>query len=241
MENQLTKRLKKFNNLTDRTKMAELVLLSEKEIEKDEVDFLIGVVEKERFEKIRIKAIFMLKATKKKEIIQKLMEFYAYERENSVKLVLVESIGDMTSTKIDEFLSNVSTQDTNDVVRSMAIRKLHERGKIKSDKMKALLFDIIQNDKANFPVQMSLTILPSYADAKSLETLKLVYGRETKAKMRQLIYQTMSTIAESLDEELGIKQPAIEPSRDDLETSKRRRKRRKEAKKRKKNEEHLFF
>ncbi|MBY9000713.1 MAG: HEAT repeat domain-containing protein [Candidatus Heimdallarchaeota archaeon] len=241
MENQLEQKLKRFNNLPDIKKLEELVSISEKEIDQNILDFLIGVIEKEKYEKIRIKAIFILKDTKKKEVIQKLMEFYAYERENSVKLVLVESIGDMISTKIDEFLRNVSTLDENDVVRSMAIRKLHERRKTEPDKMRSFLLDVIQNDKATFPIQISLSLIPNYADLKSLETLKLVYGRELKAKMRQLIYHTMSKIAESLNEELGIKEPVLEIDREDLDKSQKKKKKQRKAKKKKKGEEHLFF
>lgn len=241
MDPKLEKKLKKFNNSPDVTKLKELVSISEQEIDENNLEFLIKVVEKEKYEKVRIKAIFILKDTKKKEIAQKLMEFYAYERENSVKLVLAEVIGDMSSPKIEDFLIRISKEDENDIVRSMAIRKLHERGKLKKDKIRKLLLEIIRNDKAVFPIQMSLSIIPNYADSESLETLKRAFRRETRGKMKQLFYQTMSKIAETLDDDLGIKEPILEVVRDELEKSQKKKRRRRKTKKKAKDEEHLFF
>jgi len=241
MDSKLEKKLKKFNNSPDVMKLEELVSISEQEIDENNLEFLIKVVEKEKYEKVRIKAIFILKDTKKKEITQKLMEFFAYERENSVKLVLTEVIGDMSSPKIEDFLIRISKEDENDIVRSMAIRKLHERGKLKKDKIRKLLLEIIRNDKAVFPIQMSLNIIPNYADSESLETLKHAFRRETRSKMKQLIYQTMSKIAETLDEDLGIKEPILEVVREELERSQKKKRRKRKAKKKAKDEEHLFF
>lgn len=241
MDPKLEKKLKKFNNSPDVMKLKELVSISEQEIDENSLKFLIKVVEKEKYEWVRIKAIFILKDTKKKEIVQKLMEFYAYERENSVKLVLVEAIGDMSSPKIEDFLIRISKDDENDIVRSMAIRKLHYRGKLKKDKIRNLLLEVIQNDKDVSPIQMSLNIIPNYADSESLETLKSVYRRETKNKLRQLIYQTMSQIAETLEEELGIKEPILEVVRDESRKAQKKKRRRRKTKKKAKNEEHLFF
>ncbi|MCK5140634.1 MAG: HEAT repeat domain-containing protein, partial [Candidatus Heimdallarchaeota archaeon] len=182
MDPKLEKRLKKFNNSPDVMKLKELFSISEQEIDENNLEFLIKVIEKEKYERVRIKAILILKDIKKKEIAQKLMEFYAYERENSVKLVLVEAIGDMSSPKIEDFLIRISKEDENDIVRSMAIRKLHDRGKLKKDKIRNLLLEVIQNDKDVSPIQMSLNIIPNYAESESLETLKRVYRRETKNK-----------------------------------------------------------
>ena len=241
MDSKLEKKLKTFNNLPDKLKLEKLVSISEQEIDDDILEFLIKVVEKEKYERIRIKALFILKDTKKKEIAQKLMEIYAYERENSIKLVLTEMIGDLSSPKIEDFLTKISKVDENDVVRSMAIRKLHERKKLKKDKLRELLLDRIQNDKAVFPIQMSLNILPDYADSESLETLKRVYQRETKNKMKQLIYQTMSKIAETLGEDLDIKEPILSNVREAMEKTHKKKRRGRKKKKKGKNEEHLFF
>ena len=241
MDPKLEKRLKKFNNSPDVMKLKELFSISEQEIDENNLEFLIKVVEKEKYERVRIKAILILKDTKKKEIAQKLMEFYAYERENSVKLVLVEAIGDMSSPKIEDFLIRISKEDENDIVRSMAIRKLHDRGKLKKDKIRNLLLEVIQNDKDVSPIQMSLNIIPNYAESESLETLKRVYRRETKNKLRLLIYHTMSKIAETFNEDLGIKEPLLELARDESGKSQKKKRRRRKTKKKSKDEEHLFF
>ena len=241
MDPKLEKRLKKFNNSPDVMKLKELFSISEQEIDENNLEFLIKVVEKEKYERVRIKAILILKDTKKREIAQKLMEFYAYERENSVKLVLVEAIGDMSSPKIDDFMIRISKEDENDIVRSMAIRKLHDRGKLKKDKIRNLLLEVIQNDKDVSPIQMSLNIIPNYAESESLEILKRVYRRETKNKLRLLIYQTMSKIAEILDEDLGIKEPILEVVRDESGKAQKKKRRRRKTKKKAKDEEHLFF
>ncbi|MHA1201460.1 MAG: HEAT repeat domain-containing protein [Candidatus Heimdallarchaeaceae archaeon] len=240
MDPKLEKKLKKFNNSPDVMKLKELISISEQEIDKNNIEFLIKVVEKEKYERVRIKAILILKETKKKEIAQKLMEFYAFERENSVKLVLVEAIGDMSSPKIEDFLITISKEDENEIVRSMTLRKLHDRGKLKKDKIRNLLLEVIQNEKSVSPIQMSLNIILNYADSESLETLKRVYRRETKSKMRLLIYQTMSKIAEILDEDLGIKEPILDVVREDLGKS-QKKKRRRRFKKKAEDDEYLFF
>ncbi|MCK4896154.1 MAG: hypothetical protein KAS47_05050, partial [Candidatus Heimdallarchaeota archaeon] len=103
------------------------------------------------------------------------------------------------------------------------------------------LLEVIENDKSVSPTQMSLNIIPNYANSESLETLKRVYRRETKNKLRQLIYQTMSKIAETLDEDLGIKEPILEVVRDESRKAQKKKRRRRKTKKKAKDEEHLFF
>lgn len=241
MADTLEKKLKRFNNLPDYRKLEELVLISENEIDSDAIEFLFQIIEKEKFEKIRIKAIFILKELKSEEIAKRFMKIYAFERENSVRLVLAEAIGDIGSPEIDDFLVKIVSADENDVIRSIAIRKIHERANLGKEKIKNLLHEVIQNDGNMFPIQISLGILPYYADDESLNILKSCYRIETKNKMKLLLYQTMTRIADDLNQELGIRKPIIDDSLEDSEQTKKKKRRLRIRKKDKKDEEYLFF
>ena len=234
MEKDLEKRMKKFRNSRDRDKLAILVDISEKPKSDENIEFLLKVIEEEQYEKIRIKAILVLKKFANKEIVQKLKVIYSREEEKSVRLALIEALGNVSRVKIDDFLSDVAEKDENDVIRAIALKNLHERGKLDNEKMKKLILDIIQNDRATFPKQIAISIAQFYADKDILDTLKRVFKRETKHKMRLLLYQKISDVSEKLYVELDIK----EPIEDIIEEDKKRKLRRK---KKNKEEEHLFF
>jgi len=154
-----------------------------------------------------------------------------------VRLALIEVIGSLSSEAVEELLINAAKGDKNDIIRSIAIKHLHEREKIDYKTMRSILFDIIQNDKATFPKQMALSFLPTYAVRDDYDTLKLVFEREEKIKMKQLLHKTLSIIASNLRLEIDVEEP-IEEQEEEVDKKKRRR--RKKVKK-KKNDEHLYF
>ncbi|NPD90268.1 MAG: HEAT repeat domain-containing protein [Asgard group archaeon] len=238
MVNDLEGRIKKFNNSPDRVKFEILVSISEQKKSKENIEFLLKVIEVEKYEKIRIKAILTLKEFEDKKIVQKLSEFFSFERDNSVRLALIEVLGSASSEEIEEVLINATKKDSNDIIRSMAIKHLHERAKIDQKEMKNLLLDVIQNDRAIFPKQIALSVISSYAKQEELDKLKLIFEREEKFKMKQLLHQTMMNIASNLQTELDVEEP-IEEKEEETE-KKKRRKRRKKVKK-KKDEEYLYF
>lgn len=236
MVKELEKRIKNFSNFPDREKLAFLIELSDHLENKEILNFLFYVIENDRYEKIRIKSILILKTHDDEETVRKLSELYAYEREKSVRLALVEAIADMSSGEIDDLLQSIAKKDDNDIIRSIALKNLHERKKIGKAKMRTLLLDVIQNDGSIFPKQISLNLMSLYADKKSPEVLKSVYEREKKFKMKKLIHQTMREVAEKVKVELDVEEPIEKKVEEEI--GKRRRKRRK---KKKEDEDHLFF
>ncbi|MHA2254696.1 MAG: HEAT repeat domain-containing protein, partial [Candidatus Heimdallarchaeaceae archaeon] len=204
MVKELEERIKKFKNSPYRVKFETLVSISEQKKNKENIAFLFKVIEVEKHEKIRIKAILTLKKFEDKKIVQQLSEFFSFERDNSVRLALIEVLGSASSEEIEEMLRSAAKKDSNDIIRSMAIKNLHEREKIDQTKMKSLLMDVIQNDRATFPKQMALSIISSYAKKEDLDTLKLIFEREIKFKMKQLLHQTMKNVALNLQTELDV-------------------------------------
>ncbi len=237
MVKELEERTKKFKNSPYRVKFETLISISKQKKSKENIAFLFKVIEVEIHEKIRIKAILTLKEFEDKKIVQKLSEFFSFERDNSVRLALIEVLGSASSEEIEEVLINAAKKDSNDIIRSIAIKNLHEREKIDQTKMKSLLIDVIQNDRATFPKQMALSIISFYAKKEDLDTLKLIFERETKFKMKQLLHQTMRNVASNLQTELDVEEPIEEKEE---EPDKKKRRRRKKVKK-KKDKEHLYF
>ncbi|MCG3220074.1 MAG: HEAT repeat domain-containing protein [Candidatus Heimdallarchaeota archaeon] len=238
MVKELEGRIKKFNNSPDRVKFETLVSISEQKKSKKNIEFLLKVIEVEKHEKIRIKAILTLKEFEDKKIVRKLNEFFSFERDNSVRLALIEVLGSASSEEIEEVLINAAKKDNNDIIRSIAIKHLHEREKIDQTKMKSLLMDVIQNDRATFPKQIALSIISLYAKEEDLDTLKLIFERETKFKMKQLLHQTMRNVASNLQTELDVDEPIEEKEE---EPDKKKGRRRKKKVKKKKDEEYLYF
>ena len=236
MDKKLEKKWKKFANSPDKVKFDILVELSEQDKSEEIVEFFFRVIEQEKYEKIRIKAIMILKEYDDEKIVDKLKNFYGYEREESVRLALVETIGTMSSPKVEDLLQIIVEKDDNNVIRSMAIKNLHNRKKISKAKMRGILHDVIQNDHDVFPKQIALNVIEFYANNSTLEILQKVFNREVKFKMRSLIYQTLNTIAAKLKKELAVEEPKEETFEKSDKKEKKRRK-----KKKKEEEEHLFF
>ncbi len=236
MDKNLEKKWKKFTNSPDKGKLDILVELSEQDKSEGLTEFFFRVIEQEKYEKIRIKAIMNLKDYDDEKIVDKLNSFYGYEREKSVRLALVEAIGNMSSSKVEDLLQAVIEKDDNNIIRSMAIKNLHNRKKISKAKMRNVLHDVIQNDHDVFPKQIALSVIEFYANNSSLDILHRVFNREVKFKMRSLIYKTLSIIATKLKKELDVEEPKEEPFEKNDKKEKKRRK-----KKKKEEEEHLFF
>ncbi|MHA1260379.1 MAG: HEAT repeat domain-containing protein, partial [Candidatus Heimdallarchaeaceae archaeon] len=118
--------LKKFHNLTDRQKLAFLMEIENQAKEEQNIPFLFNVIEKESYEKIRIKALLVLRKYLDAKIAKKIRELCAYERENSVKLAMIEVLGDYNNQENADFLISIIKKDQNDVIRSTALRKLYE-------------------------------------------------------------------------------------------------------------------
>ncbi len=235
MEQELAKMMKKFNNSPDFAKFELLDKLGNEQKNQNLVDFLIQVSENDKYYKIRIKAIMTVTKFEDSDIAQKLSELYAYERDRNVRLAITESLGDMSTSDTDEMLLNISKNDLNDVVRSAALRKLHERKKLKKAVMRKLILETIKNDHDVYPRQIALSIIPKYANQTVYTALKTIFDEETKFKMRSLLYKTLAEVATKLDKEIDVDEP-IKPKEEPIKKRKRRKK-----KKDKEAEEHLFF
>ncbi len=237
MDKEIAKKMKKFNNSHDDTKIEVLDLIGKETKNPDIDDFLINIIESDTHYKIRIKAVLTLAIFEDKKIAQRLSEIYAYERDRNVRLAITESLGDMTS-ETDEMLQNILKNDLNDIVRAAALRKLHERKKLKKDMLRKIVLDTIKKERDTFPKQLALGFLPSYATQTVYNTLKKIYDDETKFKMRSLIYKTITEVAAALDKEVDVDEPTRPKPAPELT---KKRKRRKKKKKDKEPEEHLFF
>lgn len=234
MEEEIAKMMKKFKNSPDFAKFELLDKLGNEQKSQDLVNFLIGVSENDKYYKTRIKAIMTVTKFEDNDIAQKLSELYAYERDRNVRLAITESLGEMSSDT-DEMLQNILKYDLNDVVRSAALRKLHERKKLKKAAMRKLILETIKNDHDVFPKQIALSIIPKFANQTVYDTLKTVFDEETKFKMLSLLYKTLAEVATKLDKEIDVDEP-VKPKEEPIKKRKRRKK-----KKDKESEEHLFF
>ncbi|MCE7748821.1 MAG: HEAT repeat domain-containing protein [Candidatus Heimdallarchaeota archaeon] len=235
MEQELAKMMKKFKNSPDFAKFELLDKLGNEQKSQNLVDFLIQISESDKYYKIRIKAVMTVKKFEDSEIAQKLSELYAYERDRNVRLAITESLGDMSTSNTDEMLLNIAKNDLNDVVRSAALRKLHERKKLKKVEMRKLILETIKNDHDVYPRQIALSIIPKYANQTVYASLKTIFDEETKFKMRSLLYKTLVEIATKLDKEIDVDEP-VKPKEEPIKKRKRRKK-----KKDREAEEHLFF
>ncbi len=236
MDKVIVKKMKKFNNTPDDSKVEFLELLGNEEKNSDIVEFLVKIIESDTYYKIRIKAVLTLAKFEDDEIAQKLSEIYAYERDRNVRLAITESLGDM-SIEIDEMLQNILKNDLNGIVRAAALRKLHERKKLKKEILRKLVLETINKEKDTFPKQIALGLLPSYSTQTVYNTLKTIYDDETKFKMRSLIYKTITEVASALNIEVGVEEPSKPKPTPEPGKKKKRRKKKKD----KEPEEHLFF
>lgn len=231
--------MENFKNTPDRLKFELLRELSELPEEEHITNFLLNVVENEKYDRIRINAILNLKKYESDLIVEKLKIIFSFERDKSVRLVIVETLGERDSDEIEDFFQQVAIKDLNDIVRATAIRKLHERENIDQTVMHDLLLDVIQNDSSVFPKQIALSALPCYATSTTYDKLRNVFFREEMLQMKKLLFKTLEEISTKFELDLDVKEPG-DPIFED--TKKARRKRRKERKKKKLDkDDYLYF
>ncbi|MHA1199212.1 MAG: HEAT repeat domain-containing protein [Candidatus Heimdallarchaeaceae archaeon] len=239
MEEKFLKRMENFKNTPDRLKFELLKELSELPEEKRITNFLLSVVENEKYERIRINAIINLKKYESDLIVEKLKTIFSFERDKSVRLVIVETLGERDSDEIDNFFQQTAIKDLNDIVRATTIRKLHERENMDQTIMHDLLIDIIQNDSSVFPKQIALSALPCYATSSTYDKLRNVFFREQMHQMKKFLYRTLEEISTKMELDLDVKEPE-DPIFED--TKKARKQRRKERKKKKlEKDDFLYF
>ncbi len=239
MDKKHLKRMENFKNTPDRLKFEFLKELSEQPEDEEIADFLLNVVENEKYDRIRINAVLLLKKFKSEKVVEKLKTIFAFEHDKSVRLVLVETLGDRDSEDIDDFFRKAVIKDLNDIVRATAIRKLHERENIDHSDMQVLLLDVIQNDSSVFPKQIALSSIPCYADSSTYKILRNVFIREEMHQMKKLLFKTLKEIAEKFELKLDV----VEPEDPIFEDTKEARRRRKKERKKKKmgKEDYLYF
>ena len=231
--------MENFKNTPDDLKFALLKELSNLPEDKKILDFLLNVAENEKYDKIRINTILLLRKYESDLVINKLKTIFAFEHDRSVRLSIIESLGNMNSKEIDDFFQNIVTKDLNDVVRGTIIRKLQERGNLDQNVMLELLLNIIQNDTSVFPIQIALNFLPLYAKLSTYNYVKNLFNKEEMFQMKKLLFRTLETISLKIKIDLDVNEPE-EPIIED--TKKARRKRRKEQKKKKKGkDDYLYF
>ena len=187
MDKKILKHMENFRNIPDSSKFELLRELSELPRDEKILNFLVNVIENEKYDRIRINAVLMLKKFTNPIVIEKLKTIFTFEHDKSVRLVIVEVLGEKDSKEVEDFFQNVVLKDLNDVVRATAIRKLQERKKIDNSAMHALLLDVIQNDSSVFPKQIALSTFLCYADSSDYKTLKNLFIREEMLQMKKLL------------------------------------------------------
>ncbi|MHA1667927.1 MAG: HEAT repeat domain-containing protein [Candidatus Heimdallarchaeaceae archaeon] len=222
--------LKKFHNLTDRQKLAFLMEIEIRAKEEQNIPFLFNVIEKESYEKIRIKALLVLRKYLDAEIAKKIRELYAYERENSVKLAMIEVLGDYNDQENADFLISIIKKDQNDVIRSTALRKLYEKQKnVDKTKLKSVILAVIKNDKDSFPKQIALAIAQNYPEDDVYKTIREVFLEEKWFQMKSLLYKTLEKIANKQGREIDVEEPVEEELKNDKKRKKKKKRRRKDS------------
>jgi len=239
MEEKLLKKMEKFKNTPDRLKFELLTELSKLPENEKIVDFLISIVENEKYDRIRIRAILNLKKMQSSLIDEKLKDIFSFEHDKSVKLVIVEALGERDSEDIDDFFKHVVLKDSTDVVRATAIRKLHERKTLSDSELLDLLMEIILTDTSVFPRQIALSILPCYANFSNYKIVRHLFRTEEMHEMKKLLFRTLEEISANLNIKLDVDEP-LEPIFDDSKKAKKQR--RKERKKKKMGkDDYLYF
>ena len=240
----IARRMENFKNTPDRLKY-ELIKELAKLPESEKVsDFLLNVVENERYDRIKIHAVLSLKKYTSTLVEERLKTIFSFEHDKSVKLVIVENLGERDSADVDDFFKKVAVRDQNDVVRATAIRKLHEREKVDDSEMLDLIMEVIQTDTSVFPRQIALSILPCYADSSIYRTIRNVFIREEMHQMKKLLFHTLKEISVKLELELDVNEPLdpISIVDDSKKSRKHRRQNRKERKKKKMGkDDYLYF
>ncbi len=238
MNSDLGTKFEKFKKSTDREKLT-IILDFGNYSEKEEVkNFLLNLAKNDLYEKIRIQAILALNKNKGEEIADKLAELYLFEKEHSVRLAIIEAMSTYDSSKVEEILELAVEKDKIDILRSIALKHLHERKKCDKNKIISLLYSVLTNDSALFTRQMALSILPFYADEETLGKLSMIYEMERSTKMKFLIYSKLEEISNQFNKKLTFVPPR-KPKKEDKGNNKRRRRIR--IRKEKKEKEHLFY
>ncbi|MHA1686902.1 MAG: HEAT repeat domain-containing protein [Candidatus Heimdallarchaeaceae archaeon] len=232
MKNSLDELKIQYSKGTDTGKLEILLKLSNQELTPEMMEFLYKVIEEERYEKLRIKAILILMKEQTQEIVKKLGEIYAYERDESVRLAIIQYLTPTKENNALQILKAALENDTNDKIRAIALKNLHESKEITKEEMKKIIESVIIREKAKFPKQIALGIVKEYADEKIIETLKKAYLKEKSYKMQKLLYQTLVEIYERMGREPDLAEPEMEVVNE---------KKKKRKKKGKKEEDYLYF
>ncbi|MHA1302480.1 MAG: HEAT repeat domain-containing protein [Candidatus Heimdallarchaeaceae archaeon] len=189
----------KFLKKTDNEKIELLVELEKLPRTKELADFLFNIIKSEKYDKVRIKCIMLLSSFNDQEVIRSLKELYYFERHENVRLAMIEAIGKNLEIDSENFLISVAYNDRSRTIQGMALKNLHERGKIDKTEMSDFLVEFIRRARETFPIQMALSLIPFYANETTIEKMKHFYLMERDDKMKQLMYKSLTTICNKLN------------------------------------------
>lgn len=183
----------KFRNGTDKEKIDQLIKWNTL-CDPDIADFLLDILEKEKFYKIRVLAAIQLKNYDTKDNGEKLERIYYREKDESVKIAIIETLGDYENFNSKDFLVKEVRTGSSSIIKGTALRKIHEKKKLDNEQLEKFLLNIIANENNSFPKKLALSLVRIYATKESLPILWDLMIKEENDEEKQILESVISSL-----------------------------------------------
>ncbi|UJG42085.1 MAG: HEAT repeat domain-containing protein [Candidatus Heimdallarchaeum aukensis] len=165
----------------------------------DIADFLFEVIEKEQFYKVRVLAAIQLKNYDSKNNGEKLERMYYREKDESVKIAIIETLAEYENFDSKDFLVKEVRRGLSGIIKGTALRKIHERKKLSNDEMEKILLTIISNENESFPKKLALSLITKYATKKSLPILWNLMIKEENEEEKIILERVINNLEKKYD------------------------------------------
>ncbi|MHA1115451.1 MAG: HEAT repeat domain-containing protein [Candidatus Heimdallarchaeaceae archaeon] len=165
----------------------------------DIADFLFEVIEKEQFYKVRVLAAIQLKNYDSKNNGEKLERMYYREKDESVKIAIIETLAEYDNFDSKDFLVKEVRRGSSGIIKGTALRKIHERKKLSNDEIEKILLNIIANENESFPKKLALSLVSIYATKKSLPILWNLMIKEEDEEEKIILESVINSLEKKYD------------------------------------------
>ncbi len=190
---QLEEIKKKYTKATDTEKIQLILELKAQIITPHIENFLLDLIKNEFYDKLRIIAILSLKGHKNIEIKNKLMDIYDKEKNENVRLALINILTSMVDKK-EEYIELLN-KEKSDIIKTNIVRNIVLEELIDNKSIETFLLDIIEKEEGKYTITVALELLHDFLTLDGIGRLETVCRRKINPQLKLIIYNKLIVYA----------------------------------------------
>lgn len=182
-----------YNKATDRKKIQLILELRSQAITLHIEKFLLDIIKNEFYDKLRIVAILSFKGHNNTRTKDKLMEIYDKEKNENVRLALINVLTSMVDKK-EEYVELLK-KEKSDIIKTNIVRNIVLEELIDKKDLETFLLNIIEKEEGQYTITVALELLYDLLTIDGINHLEQICRRKINPQLKLVIYNKLIAYA----------------------------------------------